>query len=180
MESCLVVTITSPDKPGIVEKVTAVIVHHSGSWLESRMARLGGDFAGIVRVCVPANRVADLIDSMENLSDDELTVTVRPVGEFTTAQTGSRTTHTLAVEGADHEGIVHNLVRILARDGINVERMDTELDHAPMSATPLFRMNAKIQVPPATSTTQLQERLEAIGDRLGIDITLSCLARPTE
>ena len=53
MKSFLVVTITCPDRPAIVERVTDMVVAHGGNWEESRLARLGGDFAGIVMVSVP-------------------------------------------------------------------------------------------------------------------------------
>ena len=57
MKTHLMVTITCPDRPGIVERVTEVIESFSANWEESRMARLGGDFAGIVRVSVPAEKI---------------------------------------------------------------------------------------------------------------------------
>ena len=60
MKSFLVVTITCPDRPGIVERVTDVVVAHGGNWEESRLARLGGDFAGIAMVSVPSERADEL------------------------------------------------------------------------------------------------------------------------
>ena len=47
MES-LVVTVIGKDRPGLVESVSAVVEEHGGSWVESRMSRLAGEFAGIL------------------------------------------------------------------------------------------------------------------------------------
>ena len=56
----LVLTLIGPDRPGLVEAVAEVIAGHGGNWLESRMAHLAGQFAGILRVEVPGAQVAPL------------------------------------------------------------------------------------------------------------------------
>ena len=50
----LVLTVIAPDQPGLVERVAQCIAAHGGNWLESRMSRMAGQFAGILRVAVPA------------------------------------------------------------------------------------------------------------------------------
>ena len=52
----LVMTIIGPDRTGLVESVARVVADHGGNWLESRMCRLGGDFAGILRIEIPADK----------------------------------------------------------------------------------------------------------------------------
>ena len=66
MES-LVVTVIGKDRPGLVESVSAVVEAHGGNWVESRMSRLAGEFAGILRVSVPAAGVEALSKSLEAL-----------------------------------------------------------------------------------------------------------------
>ena len=56
MSTTLVLTVIGTDRPGLVESIAAVVAAHGGNWLESRMARLGGQFAGIVRIEVPRER----------------------------------------------------------------------------------------------------------------------------
>ena len=53
MQTTLVMTVIGADRTGLVEAVAKVVAEHGGNWLESRMCRLGGEFAGIVRVAVP-------------------------------------------------------------------------------------------------------------------------------
>ena len=57
MTTPLVITVISADKPGLVESLAQTISRHGGNWLESRMARMAGQFAGIVRVDVPGMAV---------------------------------------------------------------------------------------------------------------------------
>ena len=44
--SPLVITIIGIDRPGLVESVAVAVADHGGSWVESRMSRLAGQFAG--------------------------------------------------------------------------------------------------------------------------------------
>ncbi|WP_277423370.1 glycine cleavage system protein R, partial [Pseudomonas viridiflava] len=48
----LVVTLVAPDKPGLVERIAQCIAEQGGNWLESRMSRMAGQFAGILKVGV--------------------------------------------------------------------------------------------------------------------------------
>ena len=56
----LVMTVIGVDRPGLVQIVAARVADHGGNWLESRMCRLGGQFAGILRIEVEAARRDEL------------------------------------------------------------------------------------------------------------------------
>ena len=49
----LILTVVGPDRPGLVRAIAEAVAARGGSWLESRMARLAGQFAGIVLVEAP-------------------------------------------------------------------------------------------------------------------------------
>jgi glycine cleavage system regulatory protein len=173
MQCFLVVTITCPNRPGIVEHVTDVVVAHGGNWEESRLARLGGDFAGIVMVSVPPERVDELTTALASLANEEMTVAVKGTSPSAPARREGHMLCVLRLDGADHEGIVHDVSAYLAKHGINVESMETELVAAPMSATPLFHMEAQLDVPPTLTVDELRENLLIVGDQLGVDIEVA-------
>ncbi len=170
MKSYLVVTITCPDRPGIVELVTDVVAAHAGNWEESRLARLGGDFAGILMVSVPPERTDELTKALTSLANDEMTVAVKNTTPSAPSAPGGHVLCSLRLEGADHVGIVHDVSAFLAKQNINVEAMETEVVAAPMSAAPLFHMNAQLDVPPSVTLDELREHLQVIADQLGVDI----------
>ena len=85
--------------------------------------------------------------------------------------------YALHLTGADHEGIVHKVSAYLAAQGINVESMETKVTRAPMSAAPLFRMDAVIKVPLELSLDELDSSLQQIGESLGVDIDIQ-VAQP--
>jgi len=64
MPTSLVLTVIGPDKPGLVDAIASAIAGQDGNWLESRMSRLAGKFAGILRATVPDSRVEALLDAL--------------------------------------------------------------------------------------------------------------------
>ena len=170
MKTYLVVTITCPDRPGIVERITEVLAAHEANWEESRMARLGGDFAGIVLISVAAAKVEALAAALRALDTERMTVVVKPTQPAAADTLAGGSLYDLRLTGADHEGIVHKVSAYLAGQGINVETMETDVAPAPVSATPLFRMEAQIKVPVRLTLAELRGNLERIGDELGVDI----------
>jgi len=64
----LVLTVIAADKPGVVERIAQCIASFGGNWLESRMAHMAGQFAGILRVSVPVENRQALIAALEDLS----------------------------------------------------------------------------------------------------------------
>jgi len=81
----------------------------------------------------------------------------------------------IEVEGADHEGIVHEVARYLSARGINIESMETGVTAAPLSGTPLFTMTALVAVPPGLADQGWQAALEEMGNQLNVEITVSPL-----
>src|SRR5687767_2675806 len=76
MLATLVMTVIGADRPGLVQMVAVRVADHGGNWLESRMCRLGGQFAGILRVEVPAARREELVEALRTLEVDGLNVLV--------------------------------------------------------------------------------------------------------
>jgi len=170
MKTYLVVTLTCPDRPGIVDRITEVIADYSANWEESRMAHLGGEFTGIVMISVPQQEAEAVAEALRALSDEQMTVTVKITRSAASESMAGYVLYSLRLRGADHEGIVHKVSHYLAGHGVNVETMDTEVVRAPMSATRLFHMAAQIKVPTELSLSELNENLELIGHELGVDI----------
>jgi glycine cleavage system transcriptional repressor len=67
----LVVTIIGPDKRGTVAKITDVIVDYSANIEESRMARLGGDFAVIMLISLNNGDREGLLVGLNELLDGQ-------------------------------------------------------------------------------------------------------------
>jgi len=168
MES-LVVTVIGKDRPGLVELVSAVVEDHGGDWVESRMSRLAGEFAGILRVSVPAASADALSEGLEGLRSEGLRVVVER-GFEDAVEEG----HVILLEliGSDRPGIVHKISEALAARGVNVDELNTECEGAPWSGGTLFKAMARLRAPRALDLDQLRESLEAIAGDLMVDISI--------
>src|SRR6185503_15377485 len=80
MLATLVMTVIGADRPGLVRRVAAQVADHGGNWLESRMCRLGGQFAGILRVEVAPARRDELVNALRTLEVDGLRVIIHAEG----------------------------------------------------------------------------------------------------
>src|SRR5580692_969756 len=105
MATSLVLTVISPDRTGLVEAMARTVADHGGNWLESRMCRLGGEFAGILRIQIPADKEATLLDALQKISG--LTVTVH-AGETKPSLPNARETR-MEIIGQDRPGIVREI-----------------------------------------------------------------------
>src|SRR3954469_4220431 len=101
MQHSLVMTVIGNDRPGLVDSVASIVAEHGGNWLESRMSRLGGQFAGIVHVEVSADREQALAQALKKLDAHGLTVVVHS-GQSQSAD--SRRTNLLEIVGQDRPG----------------------------------------------------------------------------
>ena len=73
----LVMTVLGQDRPGLVESLSKVVIDFGANWLESRMAHLAGQFAGIVHVEVESERADQLVEALRQLDRQGLTVIVQ-------------------------------------------------------------------------------------------------------
>jgi glycine cleavage system regulatory protein len=165
----LVVTLIGPDRPGLVESLAKRVAAHGGNWVESRMAHLAGQFAGILRVEVPPESLPALQAALAELEKDGLRVVAQSGADPDTA--GSRAMEFEAV-GQDHPGIVRNISEVLRRHGVNIEELTTDQVSAPMAGGLLFRAKARLHVPAGTDADRLRADLEKIADDLMVDLTL--------
>jgi glycine cleavage system regulatory protein len=157
-----------------VEAVSDIVVRHGGNWLESRMAQLAGQFAGILRIEIPEDQVQPIKESLLKLKSAELQIIVIPV-DSTSYRPLLRPLR-LHLVGQDRPGIVREIAQVLADRGVNVEELQTDCQSAPMSAEVLFVATARLGVSDDLGLNELRSALEHIASDLMVDITLEAPA----
>ena len=169
MRDTLVLTVIGVDRTGLVETLAKHIAAVGGNWEESRMARLAGQFAGILLVTVDTGRTDELVRSMRGLEGTGLHVTVRPM---TAAETPAAATRMrLELTGQDRPGIVRDVSRILAERGVNVEELESEVTSAPMSGEPMFTARVRLLAPGTMQVADLRTQLESLASALMVDLS---------
>jgi glycine cleavage system regulatory protein len=161
----LVLTIIGADRPGLVELLARTVADRGGNWEASRMARMAGRFAGILRVTVPAGATDALVAGLQALEAQGLRVVVE-----TSAPVPTRQDHRLLrleMIGNDRAGVIRDVSTALAERGVNVEELTTECASAPMAGGLLLKVRAQLSCPPAVQTEPLRAQLEQlVGDFL--------------
>ncbi|WP_428532121.1 glycine cleavage system protein R [Rhodopila sp.] len=178
----LILTVVGSDRPGLVRALSEAVAARGGSWLESRMARLAGQFVGIVLVEAPES----LLDDLHRLESQGLRIVAQTApGEAAGGNPGrapvnvaadpaaAATMHprlSLEVVGNDRPGIVRDIAQILAGGGVNIEELTTDVVSGSFSGEPLFRVTALLRAPSAAAVDAMRAGLEQLGNELMVDI----------
>ena len=167
----LVVTAVGPDRPGLVNRISGLI-HEAGANLEdSRMAILGGEFAMILLISGTPGAIEGVNAAIGPVERDlglrcilKDTSPAHPPSDYLL--------YRIEVSGADRPGIVQAITAILAGRGINVASLESRVSYAPFSATPLFVLEAVLQVPLTIALADLRADLAATCDEENLDFRL--------
>jgi len=164
----LVITAIGGDRPGIVNRLSTVIVERDCNISDSRMAILGGEFAVILLV---NGAVAD-IDQLQRTLDQQqqqlgLTIITKPThGRDRTAPR-----HQYLVEAVtlDQPGIVQRLTGFFAERNINIADVSTASYAAPHTGTAMFELLMRVDIPAGTDIDALREQYLSFCEGLDID-----------
>jgi glycine cleavage system transcriptional repressor len=173
MTKNIVLTLTGHDRIGIVEEVTNIFVKHGGNVENSRMTRLGGEFAMLALVALDDAKQSALEADLQKLRGEGFQVTLLATEDDHAKKYAGWLPYVIEVEGADHEGIIHEIARGLKEAGISVESMETGTVSAPVSGTPLFTMTAVVAVPPGLPEATWRASLEEAAHLSNVDVTVA-------
>ena len=160
-------TIIGADRPGLVELLSTCVTDHGGSWSESRLEILDGQFAGLVRVRLPGDRVESCLRALGALESQGLRVVAQPAREVAD---GQGMIVTLEVSGRDRPGIVHALAVVLAEHQANIRQFSSECVEPTEGAAAIFQARATIHVPAASSLAALRHGIERVAAELPLEV----------
>jgi glycine cleavage system transcriptional repressor len=167
----LVLTAVGTDRPGLVKQISAMIRDARANLEDSRMAILGGEFALILLVSGAEDAVAAVERHSRELGKElGLEIIVRETAR--PQEPKSYLPYRIRVTGVDHPGIVHAITDILARRGVNVASLESHLTYAPLSGTPLFELEAELQLPSEVALKELRRDLSTACEEDNLDFVL--------
>jgi glycine cleavage system regulatory protein len=167
MDINLVLAVIGRDKPGLVNAVSEVVTAGGGNWLETHMASLAGQFAGILQVSVPVAKADALIAALKQLETKGLKLLIERAGE---APVSSDKTLALELIGADRPGIVRDLSRVLAAHNVSIAELETERVAGSFSGEPMFKARARLLLPDGLSEGELRQAIEGLANEMMVDL----------
>lgn len=171
MQSHLVFTVIAQDRPGLVERLAEAIAGSGGNWVESSMARLGGEFAGIVSVDIAKDGIDELHRHFDALLVDGIAITLRSNTKSDERPIGNAV-H-LELMSQDHPGILHQISQVLATHSVSIEHLSTEVVPGSMSGEKLFKASADLRLPSGLDPVVLSDALQETAGDMMADISLA-------
>ena len=171
MQTHLVLTVICPDRPGLVSILSDTIAAGGGNWLDSRMASLAGQFAGILLVAVESDRADALRTALQQLAVPGLRLVVEQgPAEAVAANPGG--VLKLELIGQDRPGIVRDISRVLADHQVSIGDFHTERSSASFSGEAMFKATAFLHLPAGLDEHVLKRALESLANELMVDLDL--------
>lgn len=170
MDSLLVLTISGPDRAGLVEELAEVIARFEGNWEHCRMAHLAGRFVGLLQVAVSSEKQQDLESALGCVEGLDVLIAA---GESSLSPPKLEGSCSIELVGSDHPGIVRDVFRALAATGVNVEKLSSRTFTARDSGTILFEAKAELTCSSDLDLQELRGRVEAIAQDIMVEIHFS-------
>jgi glycine cleavage system regulatory protein len=170
MTTPIVLTFIGHDRPGLVNAISEKVAASGGTWLESRLAHLAGEFAGILLVSVPDSNIAVLTAALRDLETAGLRIAV----ERSSDARPDRRHKTFKLELVGHErpGIVREVTHALTELGVNIEEFSSSIEGAPFSGAEMFRATARLRVPDDLASDDLRKTLERLAQEIMVDLAV--------
>jgi glycine cleavage system transcriptional repressor len=171
-KSHLILTAVGPDRVGLVEKISEFIARYGGNIEDSKMAVFCGEFALILLISGEGGDLFKIANHYHELETEiGLAISIKTPAARKPAE--AFLPYALTASCMDHPGIVYQISGILSSFGINIESMETKTYAAPVSGTPIFRLEAQLSLPTTVNINSLRERFAEVQKQENIDIELS-------
>jgi glycine cleavage system regulatory protein len=165
----LVLTVIGRDRPGLVSAVSETIAAGGGNWLDTRMASLSGQFAGILLVAIAPEKADALIASLRKLEAQGLHFIFEKSSEPTPM---ARRTLLLELVGLDKPGIIRDISHVLAAQNVSIAELESECVRGSFSGEAMFKARARLTLPNDLHVEELRQSLEALAHELMVDLSL--------
>jgi glycine cleavage system regulatory protein len=167
----LVLTAIGPDRPGLVAALSSIVAAGGGNWLDSRMASLAGQFAGIVLVAVAADKADALTAALRKLEAEGLRLVVeKGLGAPAPPRAGGSRGLKLELLGHDRPGIVHDVSRVLAGMQVSIDELDTQRTSGSFSGEAMFKAHAVLRLPEGLEPERVRRGLEGLANEMMVDL----------
>lgn len=168
----LTITASGPDRAGLVDELTEALIQQGANIADSRMINLRGRFAVLMLVEVPEERAReacrDLAAAAESVG---LAATVQVLDE-PTPPPAPAVPYRIRTYAMDQVGLVHKITHALHVMNVNIEELNTKLEHAPHTGAPLFSMDMVVSVPQDVTLDRVRQELEQLCAELNCDLDI--------
>ena len=177
-ERHLVLSALGPDRPGLVAEVTHYVTERGGNIEDSRMAVLGGEFGVMMLLSGTPDEIGRIAQDRDQLHKATgLDVTTRETKSSEEHRRSQSIPVLVRCDAIDNPGIVRAVSRALRDQGLNIVALETTTYEAPVTGSPLFRLEAQCDVPRGVTLAKVRLAMGEVAERENIDIDVSAVTR---
>ena len=164
------------DRPGIVARVSQVLLGHGVNVEDSQMTILRGHFTMMLVLAAPDETSVEALRSELSDAGRELGLEALLLSEVEDLDPASQPVPTLmiTVYGADHPGILHAVTGAMAERGADITDLNTRLLTG--DGDPVYALMMEVALPPDGDPTELEGDLAAVAQEQAVELSV----RPLE
>ncbi|MFO0589683.1 MAG: ACT domain-containing protein [Polyangiaceae bacterium] len=175
-EQFLVISALGADRPGLVAEVTEYVHGHSGNVEDSRMAVLGAEFGILLLVSGTPEEIAAIERDVAGLGEKTgLAIVTRRTKAPEEHRRAATIPCLITAEALDQEGIVRSVSRALCAVGVNIVSLETTAYEAPVTGSPLFRLEARVDIPTGVTIGKVRKAMDVVAEQENLDIDVRSL-----
>lgn len=138
----IIITAIGKDRSGLVNKITSIINNNNGNIENSKMIKIDDQFAIIINFSLLGD-VSNIESELDKIK--KLSFFCKKTKDIDILK---ETEKSYLVKGADDQGIIDTISDYFKDNGINITEINTFIEPAPITGSPLFNMEIRIESNP--------------------------------
>ena len=161
----IIITAIGIDKPGLVDQISSIINDNDGNIENSKMVKIENQFAMIIDFYCSKNldTIKTKLGNIEGLE-----ITYKPVQ----MSKEYNKINQYLISGADNQGIIKKVSSFLSKNNINIIELNTFVQLAPITGSPLFNMEITISYNDNHNIEKIYSKLSNLCENLNLDIKI--------
>ncbi|MFH1138277.1 MAG: ACT domain-containing protein [Pseudomonadota bacterium] len=171
MKNYYILSLVGLDRPGVADETSAFLFDRGANIEDSRMASMGGRFAVMVLFSCSSAEAEKIKADGGELTGRGFEFFIHDAQDPAGLTVRAELPLKIRVMAMDHPGIVKNVVGLLNRFDVNIQSLNTKVQQAPWSGTPLFDLYLRAGVPKSASIVRVKDELSRLAAEMNLDLT---------
>lgn len=169
MTSTFIVSLIGEANPSDIHQLAAITHENFGTWLISKVNFLDNQVAAVIKVQLPSENKAAVVDAF--LSHPNLTATITECNQI--IDNNDEQTYQLRMDAHDRAGIVNDITHLLDSQRVRVLDLNCQrvfiTGNSGVSST-LFTANISVKIPHILSINDIVKELESLSEETKVMI----------
>ena len=168
----IIINAFTNDQPGIVSKISGEVSSLNGNIIKSKMMKIDNIFSVVMIINIPLKNEEILVDQINQIP--ELYSLIKDIDTMLNGNNNYKR-YSFTLECIDNEGIIYHFTKYLTDEKINIEKMDTNTQNAPVTGATLFKLDSILCIPEKYDLNKIENNLGQLSEKYNVNFSLSLL-----